>query len=169
MKLNLPRLLLPLATISAIAFPASAPGAEPARRPNILWIVAENIGPDFGCYGYPTVSTPNVDRLAREGLRYRLAFDTAPVCSASRSAIMTGMYQTTIGAHNHRSHRIPGVDDKHRLPEGVRPLPQRLRDAGYFTANITTMAGKPAGTGKTDLNFEMGDDVLRPDEQPPAR
>jgi|CXWL01.1.fsa_nt_gi arylsulfatase A-like enzyme len=156
------------AVFPAVAFPSSAPGAEPSRRPNILWIVAENIGPDFGCYGYPTVTTPNVDRLAREGLRYRLAFDTAPVCSASRSAFMTGMYQTTIGAHNHRSHRIPGVDDHHRLPAGVRPLPQRLRDAGYFTANITTMAGHPVGSGKTDLNFEVVGDVLRPDERPPA-
>ncbi len=114
------------------------------------------------------VTTPNVDRLACEGLRYRQAFDTAPVCSASRSALMTGMYQTTIGAHNHRSHRIPGVDDHHYLPEGVRPFPHRLRDAGYSTANITTIAGKPVGTGKTDLNFEVVGEVLRPDERPPA-
>jgi N-sulfoglucosamine sulfohydrolase len=161
-------LLAALLAATATAAPAAAaPGAAPARRPNILWITAENCGPDFGCYGYPTVTTPNVDRLAREGLRYRLAFDTAPVCSASRSALMTGMYQTAIGAHNHRSHRIPGVDDHHFLPEGVRPFPQRLRDAGYFTANITTMAGKPVGTGKTDLNFEVVGDVLR-DEPPPA-
>ncbi|MEN9404548.1 MAG: Arylsulfatase precursor, partial [Verrucomicrobiota bacterium] len=169
MKRGVSRLLPALAAVFlAVAFPASAPGAEPARRPNILWIVAENIGPDFGCYGYPTVTTPNVDRLACEGLRYRQVFATAPVCSTSRSAFMTGMYQTTIGAQNARGHRSPGLDDHYHLPEGVRPLPQRLHDAGYFTANITTMAGRPVGTGKMDLNFEVVGDVLRPNERPPA-
>jgi arylsulfatase A-like enzyme len=121
------------------------------RRPNILWIVAENMGPDLGCYGTPLVHTPNVDRLADEGMRYALAFDTAPVCSASRSAFMTGMYQTAIGAHNHRSHRT----DFFPLPAGVRPLTHRLRDAGYYTANIRTMGAKRVGTGKTDLNFDV--------------
>lgn len=168
--MGLSRFLCPilLALAAAIAAVATAHGEVPTRKPNILWIVAENIGPDFGCYGYPGVVTPNVDRLAREGMRYRLAFDTAPVCSVSRSAFMTGMYSTTIGTHNHRSHRIPGVDDHYHLPAGVRPLPQRLRETGYFTANITTMAGKPVGTGKTDLNFEVEGEVLRPQETLPS-
>src|SRR5919202_1234156 len=75
---------------------------------------------------------PALDRLAAEGVRYPRAFTTAPVCSPSRSAFMTGMYQTTIGAHNHRSHR----DDGHSLPPGVKLLTDWLRDAGYFTANV---------------------------------
>jgi arylsulfatase A-like enzyme len=62
---------------------------------------------------------------------------------------MTGMYQTAIGAHNARSHR----DDGFRLPDGVRPLTHRLRDAGYFTANVKTVDGEDVGTGKVDLNF----------------
>ena len=66
---------------------------------------------------------------ATEEIDYCIA---APVCSASRSAFMTGMYQTTIGAHNHRSHR----DDGYRLPDGVRVLSDWMRDAGYFTANV---------------------------------
>src|SRR6185369_14620183 len=74
-----------------------------AKRPNILWLIAEDFGPDLGCYGTPQVWTPNLDKLAADGVRYTRAYTTAPVCSASRSAIMTGMYQTTIGAHNHRS------------------------------------------------------------------
>ncbi len=129
-----------------------AHSTQPAKRPNILWLVAENIAPsDLGCFGQTQVRTPNMDRLARGGMNFSKAFCTAPVCSASRSAFMTGMYQTTIGAHNARSHR----DDGYRLPEGVRPLTHRLRDAGYFTANVKTMDGAPIGTGKVDLNFTI--------------
>ena len=103
-----------------------------AQRPNILWLIAEDFGPHLGCYGTREVSTPNLDALAAAGVRYTRFFTTAPVCSPSRSAFMTGMYQTTIGAHNHRSHR----DDGYQLPDGVRVLTDWLRDAGYFTANI---------------------------------
>jgi arylsulfatase A-like enzyme len=123
---------------------------EPRQTtPNILWILAEDIGPELGSYGYP-VDTPHLDRLAEEGVRFTQAFTTAPVCSPARSALMTGMYQTTIGAHNHRSHR----DDGYPLPDGVRVLTDRLRDQGYYTGNIVRLAGLEfQGTGKTDWNF----------------
>jgi arylsulfatase A-like enzyme len=117
----------------------AAPGG--GKRPNILWILSEDTGPEFGCYGYPLVHTPNVDRLAREGARFTNAFTSNPVCSPSRSAFMTGMYQTTIGAHQHRT---PGVAKK-PLPEGVHVFTKYFRDAGYFTAIC--------GKGKTDWNF----------------
>jgi N-sulfoglucosamine sulfohydrolase len=122
-----------------------------AERPNILWLVAEDFGPHLGCYGTQEVHTPRLDELARQGQRYTRFFTAAPVCSPSRSAFMTGMYQTTIGAHNHRSHR----DDGHRLPEGVRVLTDWLRDAGYFTANVRQFPEELAlkGSGKTDWNF----------------
>lgn len=122
-----------------------------APRPNILWLIAEDFGPHLGCYGTKEVSSPNLDRLASEGVRYTRFFTTAPVCSPSRSALMTGMYQTTIGAHNHRSHR----DDGYTLPSGVRVLTDWMRDAGYFTANVREFAAPIAfkGTGKTDWNF----------------
>ncbi len=126
-------------------------GARGPRRPNVLWLIAEDLGPHLGAYGTKEVSTPNLDRLASEGMRFTRAFATAPVCSPSRSAFMTGMYQTTIGAHNHRSHR----DDGFELPAGVRVLTDRMRDAGYFTANVVELPA-PAGfkgTGKTDWNF----------------
>src|SRR5689334_10494210 len=122
-----------------------------APRPNILWLVAEDFGQHLGCYGTKEVWTPNLDRLAAEGVRYTRFFTTAPVCSPSRSAFMTGMYQTTIGAHNHRSHR----DDGYTLPDGVRVLTDWIRDAGYFTANVREFPAPIAfkGTGKTDWNF----------------
>ncbi len=119
------------------------------RRPNIVWLVAENIGLDLGCDGEKLVRTPRIDRLAAEGLRYTRVFATGPVCATSRSAIMTGMYQTTIDVHHMRSHR----DDDFRLPPGVRPLTHRLQEAGYFTANIKTIGSLVVGTGKLDLNF----------------
>ena len=74
--------------------------AQAADAPNILWVIAEDLGPALSCYGNTDISTPNLDRFAAEGVRYSRAYTTAPVCSASRSAFMTGMYQTTIGAQN---------------------------------------------------------------------
>ena len=139
-----------LGCVAVLVLQMLALAAPPApRRPNILWLVGENIKLDLGCYGAQQVRTPHLDRLAADGLRYTRAFATAPVCSASRSAFMTGMYQTTTGTHNARSHR----DDGFQLPEGVRLITHRLRDAGYFTANIKTIEGDVVGTGKVDLNF----------------
>lgn len=150
MKALLPLHFLPLLLAGTLAA-GSLRADAPKPRPNILWILAEDFSPHLGCYGTKEVHTPNIDRLAAEGVRYTRAFATAPVCSASRSAFMTGMYQTTIGAHNHRSHR----DDGYRLPDGVRVLTDWMRDAGYFTGNIRTFPPdlNLRGTGKTDWNF----------------
>lgn len=147
------------ALISVLLLTGSAFAAESAQ-PNILFILAEDIGPQLASYGEPLVRTPHLDALAARGVRYTRAFTTAPVCSASRSAIMTGMYQTTIGAHQHRTwNRLP-------LPAGVRTLTDYFREAGYFTANLSAAPGKgkrtlPSGlkisgsdgSGKTDYNF----------------
>jgi arylsulfatase A-like enzyme len=133
---------------AAVALPASA-----APRPNILWLIAEDMSPDaVACYGAQQVWTPHLDKLAAEGVRYTRAYTTAPVCSASRSAFMTGMYQITIGAQNHRSHR----DDGYQLPAGVRVLPDWLHELGYYTANIRDLPASLGfkGTNKTDWNFE---------------
>lgn len=130
---------------------AAGYGFQASRaKPNILWLIAEDFSPDLGCYGNKLVRTPNLDRLAAEGVRFTRAFVTAPVCSASRSAIVTGMYQTTVGGHNHRSHR----DDNYRLPAGVRPFTHYLREAGYHSSNLERIAGI-GGTGKTDFNFNV--------------
>ncbi len=117
------------------------------ERPNILWLISEDTCPDMACYGNPLVKTPNIDRLAAEGTRFTNAFVTAPVCSASRSAFMTGMYQTAIDAHNHRSHQ----DDGYKLSLPVTILTSLLRRAGYFTSNCAGLSYKKPG--KTDWNF----------------
>ncbi len=124
---------------------------EPNDRPNILWILSEDISPDLSCYGTAAVQSPNLDKLARQGIRFANAFTTSPVCSPSRSAMITGMYQTSIGAHHHRSHR----DDGYTLPEPVRLITEHFRKAGYFTANVKTAAPGVRGSGKTDFNFQF--------------
>ncbi|MBL9186177.1 MAG: sulfatase [Opitutaceae bacterium] len=144
-----------------IALVVVARGAT-ASKPNILFILAEDIGPQLSCYGTPLVSTPHLDRLAARGVRYTNAFTTAPVCSTSRSAIMTGMYQTTIGAHQHRTWQW----NKKPLPAGVRTITDYFRDAGYYTANLSAGPDRARkatsgglritgsdGAGKTDFNF----------------
>jgi N-sulfoglucosamine sulfohydrolase len=128
-----------------------------AQRPNILWIVAEDLGQEFSCYGNMDVTTPSIDKLAAEGRLYKNAFSTSPVCSPSRSALITGLYQTSIGAHHHRSHRHDG----YRLPDGLKLVPERLREAGHFCAQITDF---PRGSGlrasgKSDWNFSSPDHV----------
>jgi uncharacterized sulfatase len=134
----------------------SNPGVFKKHRPNILWIIAEDICCDFGCYGNEVVQTPNIDGLAREGAIYQNAFTTAPICSPSRSAFMTGMYQTSIGAHNHRSHR----DDGFSLGGGVRVITEYFREAGYFTSNSKGLDFQKSG--KKDLNFKIWKDKKGP-------
>lgn len=146
-----------LLLLSDIFLASTMTSAAEPRRPNLLWIIPENICHDLGCYGAKHVATPNIDRLAAAGMRYTRVFSTAPVCSASRSAFITGMYQTTIDAQHARSHRNDGF----RLPAGVQPITYLLRDAGYRTVNLKTIgAGTPAeqvvGTGKIDLNLDVG-------------
>lgn len=124
----------------------------PSEKPNILWIIAEDMSPHFGSYGEKSIQTPNVDKLAADGVLFERAFVTAPICSSSRSALITGMYQTSIGAHHHRS----GAGMKIELPAGVQPLPRLFQQAGYHTSN----ASYPAmGKGKTDYNFEYDEEI----------
>src|SRR6476661_6485011 len=97
--------------------------AAAESRPNILWLIGENIGLDLGCYGQKLVQTPNLDALAADGLRFTRVFATSPSCAPSRSAFFTGVYQTTTDTHAMRSHR----EDDFRLPSGVRPMTHWLR------------------------------------------
>ena len=117
---------------------ANCQAALADERPNILWITIEDWGPDLSCYGTKGIKTPHVDKLAAEGIRYDRAFTTSPVCSTSRSAMMTGFHQNYIGAHQHRE------ENPKPLPHGVRPIPHLMADAGYFTCLMSS---------KTDCNF----------------
>jgi uncharacterized sulfatase len=106
-----------------------------AERPNVVWIVGEDLGPELGCYGDAYARTPKLDRLAKEGARFARAFTHSPVCAPSRSGLITGMYPTTIGTHHMRS----------KLLAPPPTFTSLLRQAGYFVA----------WSGKTDFNFEV--------------
>lgn len=98
------------------------------EQPNILWITIEDTSPHFiGCYGNSDARTPNIDKLASEGVRFTNAFATGAVCSSSRSTIITGMYTGQLGTGNHRS--------KYEIPEEIRGFPAFLKEAGYYTTN----------------------------------
>lgn len=85
----------------AASMQAQRPRTEGLERPNLVWLVAEDMSPWLGCYGDNLVPTPNCDRLAAEGIRYRSAFATSPVCAPASSSLITGMYATRIGTmHN---------------------------------------------------------------------
>ncbi|HET7179537.1 MAG TPA: sulfatase [Chryseosolibacter sp.] len=136
-KLILPAVFLTL----ALCFDAGA-----QQKPNIIWIMAEDIGPDLECYGMPDVKTPNLNALASEGIKYAKCFTTNPICSPSRSAMMTGVYQNSINAGQHRSnHDVP-------LPEPYKPFTYWLRQAGYTTvlgSKLVMNKGR-----KIDVNFK---------------
>ncbi len=111
-------------------------------KPNILWIVCEDISPYLGCYGNEIVKTPNIDQLAKEGIRFTHVYTTAGVCAPSRSAIITGMYQTSIGTQHMRTLNgaagakySPVADYSARIPEYVKCFPEWLRMNGYYCTN----------------------------------
>ena len=121
------------------------------KRPNIVWLNVEDMSPRLGCYGDFTVPTPNIDRLAREGLRYTNMFTCAGVCAPSRNAIATGRIQTSNGGHNMRT-LLSTYPEKTGLPKsysvvmpvGVRHFAEYLRADGYYCVN----------NAKTDYQFE---------------
>lgn len=97
----------------------------PAGLPNIVLIIADDIGwNDLGCYGNPVVQTPNIDRIAGEGVRFTNAYLTTSSCSPSRVSIVSGRYPHNTGAAE--LHSTP--------PESLLTFPERLRQAGYYTA-----------------------------------
>ncbi len=100
---------------------ADRPGGP--KRPNILWITSEDNGPYLGCYRDRFARTPNLDRLAAEGVTYLNAVANAP----ARSTLITGCYASALGTHPMRS--------RNEIPESVRLYPERLQQAGYWCTN----------------------------------
>ena len=106
--------------------------------PNVLWIYVDDMSDWFGCYGRKVVPTPHIDALAAKGTRFERAYMPAPVCSSTRSALITGMMQTSLGLHQHRTMI------KKPLPNGIFTVPTHFRRAGYVTFN----------EAKDDYNFD---------------
>lgn len=124
----------------------SCQGPLETHRPNFLWISVEDLGPRLGCYGDSLALTPNLDALAEEGALFDKAFTTAGVCAPSRSAIITGMYQNSIGTHHMRTtHEADGLPTPYFAvpPPMVKTFTENLRAQGYYCTN----------NSKTDYQF----------------
>ena len=127
---------------------------EGPNQPNILWIYIEDTNAWMSCYGDNVVETKNIDQLAAEGVRFDRAYMTSGVCSPTRSAVITGMYQTSIGAHEHyssfskwRGNVMEKWEPNHL---GVRTVPEIMQASGYYTFN----------EGKFHYNFVFDEDDL---------
>jgi len=131
--------------------------AEKEILPNIVWLVAEDQSPEwFPMYGDSTISLPNLEALANDGVKFTNAVAPVPVCAPARSALITGMYPSTLGTHNMRTHApwrgegskpYPNLDIPSYspiVPNGVKMFTEYLRKKGYYTANGP----------KEDYNFE---------------
>jgi arylsulfatase A-like enzyme len=105
-----------------------AQGITSSQRPNILWIVSEDNSASYlGCYGNKMATTPNLDKLASEGILYENAYAAAPVCAPTRSTLITGIYATSMGTQNMRSN--------YPIPAFIHFYPYYLRKAGYYCTN----------------------------------
>ncbi|MFC1558555.1 sulfatase-like hydrolase/transferase [candidate division KSB1 bacterium] len=137
------------AGILAASLPRCISIKSPERCPNILWISCEDISPDLGCYGNNELKTPNIDKLASEGIRYTNTFTVAPVCAPNRSGIITCMYPASIGSMHMRTkasnpiYNPPGINYETVPPPDVKCFTEYLRAAGYYCTNRS----------KTDYQF----------------
>lgn len=128
-------------------------------QPNIIWLVCEDQSPDFfPMYGDDTVSLPHIEALAEDSVIYNNMHATTPVCAPARSAIITGMYPTTLGTHNMRAFNegrstnqpslgIPSYSPA--FPKHIRPFTTYLRESGYYCTN----------SNKQDYNFKISEDA----------
>jgi len=150
---NIKYLFFALSTFCSVA------GQDASKQPlNVVWISVEDMGPVLSAYGNNTIHTPNIDRLANEGVKYTNAYATVGVCAPSRFSIITGMYPARLGAHNmrtgdHNNFKWPedvkfrqnkGVVDKSGknipdyevvTPSYVKPFTEYLRAEGYYCVN----------------------------------
>jgi arylsulfatase A-like enzyme len=134
-----------LLSTGMLAMPALV-ASQKAVCPNIIVFMADDAGMDFGCYGNAAIATPNIDKIASEGIRFRKAFLTAPQSSPSRTSIMTGMFAHTIG-----------TEDLHvPLNDSTRMMPSYFKEAGYFTGSMLKTHWGPNGDKQFDRRVKGG-------------
>lgn len=142
-------LLGPLLAMALVSCMVSPKQEFVHTRPNIVLMMVEDLSPRIGAFGDAVAQTPNIDRLAREGVRYTHVFATAGVCAPSRAALITGMNQVSIAAQHMRTTDYAWTDNSGRRgyeavpPPFVKAFPELLRAAGYYTIN----------NSKTDYQF----------------
>jgi arylsulfatase A-like enzyme len=130
--------------------------ADPSIKPNLIWIMADDLGyGDLGCYGQQVIATPNLDQMAREGLRFTHFYAGATVCAPSRSVLMTGLH------HGHT--RVRGnAGKKNAIAQALRPddvtVAKVLQQAGYRTALVGKWGLGDVGDSETGLPRKQGFD-----------
>lgn len=146
-----------LAAAVCCALPCTAPAAE---RPNFLFILADDLGwGDLGCYGHPHIKTPNLDRLARQGMLFTQFYVAGSVCSPSRTAFMTGQYPARHRVHGHyathQQNAARGMNNW--LDPHVPNVARLLNDAGYATAHFGKwhLGSGPGAPAPTEYGFDV--------------
>jgi N-sulfoglucosamine sulfohydrolase len=138
--------ILGLGTASLLVIPSF--GQQAQKRPNIIWISTEDMSPHLGCYGDNVAKTPNIDKLAANGIRFTNVYTTAAISAPCRAGIITGMYQTSIGCmHMRTTSYRRSADNPLEFtavpPHYVKTFTEYLRRAGYYCTN----------NNKTDYQF----------------
>jgi len=139
--------IIPVALSFGYAVDSEAQTKE-QKRPNIIWISTEDFSPHLGCYGDKLAQTPNIDKLASQGVRFTNVFTTAAICAPCRAGIITGMYQNSIGCmHMRTTGYRRSVENPIEFtavpPHYVKAFTEYLRVAGYYCTN----------NNKTDYQF----------------
>ncbi|MEW5975419.1 MAG: sulfatase [Acidobacteriota bacterium] len=160
---SIPRILVILLWYSSQPLLALAGTAVPDARPNFVFILIDDLGwADLGCYGSRFHRTPNLDRLARQGMRFIHAYAACPVCSPTRASILTGKYPARL----HLTDWLPGRPDqpsqklarpliRQALPLEEETVAEVLRSAGYKTAAIGKWHLGGKGYGPQQQGFDL--------------
>lgn len=128
--------LLSLVSVAALLWTSLSVSVHAADRPNIIFILADDLGyGDLGCYGHPTIRTPNLDRMAAEGMRFTDFYAAAEVCTPSRAALLTGRYPVRTGMV-HDQYRVLRSRSTGHLPASEITLAEALKARGYATGMI---------------------------------
>src|SRR6266542_3105229 len=123
--------------------------AMAAEKPNVLFIIVDDLNNHLGCYGDQIVKSPNIDRLATRGVRFDRAYCQYPVCNPSRSSFLSGLHPETTGVCAQNI-----LLRKEKMPNVVY-LPEHFRAHGYFTAGI----GKIEHGGHHEIKWDVMDDI----------